>query len=101
MFSVPRNLENVPFPPGSPLQARFPTGFDCDDCLLNAVYTYAETNRRQLFPGVADPGPQAVKQAVSAALGIPVHYYVLVNLEGFRGIIDALGGITIRVERSL
>jgi len=38
---------------------------------------------------------------VSAVLGIPVHYYVLVNLEGFRDIIDALGGITIRVERSL
>ena len=101
MFSLPRNLENVPFPPGSPLQARFPAGFDCDDCLLNAVYTYAETNRRQLFPDAPDPGPQAVKQAVSAVLGIPVQYYVLVNLEGFRGIIDALGGITIRVERSL
>ncbi|HKA68715.1 MAG TPA: LCP family protein [Actinomycetes bacterium] len=101
MFSVPRNLEDVPFPADSPLQARFPDGFDCDGCLLNAVYTYAETNRRQLFPGVPDPGPLAVKQAVSAVLGIPVHYYVLVNLEGFRGIIDALGGITIRVERSL
>jgi len=100
-FSVPRNLENVPFPPDSPLQAGFPGGFDCDGCLLNAVYGYAETNRRQLFPDVPDPGPQAVKQAVSAVLGIPVHYYVLVNLEGFRGIIDALGGITIRVERSL
>lgn len=101
MFSVPRNLENVPFPAGSTLQASFPAGFDCDDCLLNAVYAYAENNRRQLFPDISDPGPQAVKQAVSAALGIPVHYYVLVNLEGFRGIIDALGGITIRVERSL
>jgi polyisoprenyl-teichoic acid--peptidoglycan teichoic acid transferase len=101
LFSLPRNLENVPFPPASPLQARFPAGFDCEDCLLNAVYTYAENNRRQLFPDVPDPGPQAVKQAVSAVLGIPVHYYVLVNLEGFRGIIDALGGITIRVERSL
>src|SRR5262245_58765820 len=101
MFSVPRNLANAPFPSGSPLQARFPAGFDCDGCLLNAVYTYAETNRNQLFPGVPDPGPQAVKQAVSAVLGIPVHYYVLVNLEGFRDIIDALGGITIRVERSL
>ena len=101
LFSLPRNLENVPFRPDSPLQARFPAGFDCEDCLLNAVYTYAENNRRQLFPDVPDPGPQAVKQAVSAVLGIPVHYYVLVNLEGFRGIIDALGGITVRVERSL
>ncbi len=101
MFSLPRNLQKVPFPQGSPLHARFPAGFDCDGCLLNAVYTYAVTNQKQLFPGVIDPGPQAVKQAVSAALGIPVHYYVLVNLEGFRGIIDALGGVTIRVERSL
>ncbi len=99
VFSLPRNLQNVPFPSGSPMERPFPNGFDCgDECLLNAVYTYA-TSHPELFPGVRDPGAEAVKQAVSATLGVPVHYYVLVNLEGFQQIVDALGGVTIRIDR--
>lgn len=98
MFSLPRNLQDVPFPADSPLHGRFPTGPDCgDECLLNAVHTYGAANPA-LFPDSRDPGAEAVKQAVSAILGLPVHYYVLVNMDGFRDMVDAFGGITIRVE---
>jgi LCP family protein required for cell wall assembly len=101
MFSLPRNLQNVPFPNDSALARRFPDGFDCgNDCLLNAIYMYA-VNHKDLFPGARNPGAEAVKQAVSATLGVPVDYYVLVNLDGFKEIIDALGGVTIRVDKKV
>jgi polyisoprenyl-teichoic acid--peptidoglycan teichoic acid transferase len=101
MFSLPRNLQNVPFPEDSALARRFPDGFDCgNECLLNAIYMYA-VNHKDLFPGVRNPGAEAVKQAVSATLGVRVDYYVLVNLDGFKGIIDALGGVTIRVYKKV
>ena len=41
LFSLPRNLENLPFPPGSPLAQAYPNGFTADkedEGLLNAVY---------------------------------------------------------------
>src|SRR5262245_20333391 len=101
MFSLPRNLQNVPFPEDSALAKRFPDGFDCgNECLLNAIYMYA-VNHKDLLPGARNPGAEAVKQAVSATLGVPVDYYVLVNLDGFKEIIDALGGVTIRVDRKV
>lgn len=101
MFSLPRNLQKVPFPPGSELASRFPNGFDCgNECLLNAIYTYA-VGHRSLLPGARNPGAEAVKQAVSATLGLHVNYYVLVNLDGFKEIVDALGGVTIRVDHKV
>ncbi len=101
MFSLPRNLQNVPFPEGSPLRERFPDGFDCgSDCLLNAIHTYAAEDP-DLFPDARDPGAEALKQAVSATLGLDVHYYVLINMDGFADLVDALGGITIRVDERI
>jgi LCP family protein required for cell wall assembly len=94
MFSLPRNLEHARFPAGTPLQTEFPRGFDG---MLNSVYTYG-VEHAELFPGVRDPGAEATKQAVAGTLGLPVHYYVLVNLKGFRELVDALGGIRIDVE---
>ncbi|MFY9173731.1 MAG: LCP family protein [Peptococcia bacterium] len=43
-------------------------------------------------------GPELVVDTVKDFLGIPVHYYVETNFEGFEGIIDILGGITLNVE---
>ncbi len=93
MFSLPRNLERARFPEGSPLAERFPRGFPG---MLNTIHTYG-TEHPKLFPGVRDPGAEATKQAVGGTLGRPVHYYVLVDLRGFQGLIDALGGIRLRV----
>lgn len=101
MFSLPRNLQNVPFPPDSPLHELYPGGFDCgSDCLLNALHTHAAAEPG-LFPDVRDPGAEALKQAVSATLGLDVHYYMLINMDGFADLVDALGGITIRVDERI
>ncbi len=97
MFSLPRNLQYAQFPPGTTMAKQFPNGFPD---FFFGIYTWAQENR-QLFPKVADPGALAVEQAVAQTLGIPVHYYTLVNLAGFQKVVDALGGITLRVGERL
>ncbi|RNL60423.1 LytR family transcriptional regulator [Nocardioides marmoriginsengisoli] len=103
LFSLPRNLQDVPFKPGSKLAALYPNGFtngtaDNAEYFLNAVYR----NVPAVHPGVlgktANEGADAVKLAVAGALGIPVDYYVLVNLAGFRQLVDAIGGITVNIN---
>lgn len=97
LFGLPRNLEDVPFPRGSRAARAMPRGWSCgDDCLLNGVYTWGRQHP-DLFPGARDPGAEAMKQAVSAVLGLPVNYYVLVDLRGFRRLVDALGGVDLVV----
>ncbi len=101
LLSLPRNLQNVPFPPGTPGAREWPNGFDCGDgCLLNAIWTWAE-QRKDLFPGDPQPGLTATRQAVSATLGLSVDYYALVNLRGFQDVVNAMGGVEINVERPL
>jgi LCP family protein required for cell wall assembly len=102
LFSLPRNLRDVPFPAGSKLAALYPDGFSGSggeaEYFLNAVYR----NIPALHPGILgrtdNEGADAVKLAVSATLGIPVDYYVLVNLGGFRQLVDAIGGITVNIN---
>lgn len=43
-------------------------------------------------------GPERVKQTLHYNLGIPIHYYVRIDFQGFIKIIDAVGGVDIDVE---
>ncbi len=103
LFSLPRNLQDVPFRAGSKLDDAYPDGFtdgteNNAEYFLNAVYR----NVPALHPGILgrsdNEGADAVKLAVSGALGIRVDYYVLVNLDGFRQLVDAMGGITVNIN---
>jgi LCP family protein required for cell wall assembly len=98
LLSLPRNLENVPFAPGSAAAKARPQGWSCgDECLLNGIYTWG-SEHRSVFPGVADPGAEAMKQAVEGVTGLHVNYYVLIDLRGFSRLIDAMGGIRLTVN---
>jgi LCP family protein required for cell wall assembly len=99
LFSLPRNMQNIPFPADSPMHQAMPHGFDCGDaCLLNAVYTYA-SEHKGLYPGAKDPGAQATMDAVEGVTGLTVNYYVLIDLKGFQHLVDAVDGITLDVGR--
>ena len=96
LFSLPRNLENVPMPPG-PLREQWPNGFPD---LLNGVYQFV-TNQPHLLAGARDRGAAGIKSVVSYILGMPIDYYAMVNLEGFNEFIDAIGGVTVNVTQRL
>ena len=102
MFSLPRNLTGPEFPVGSPLHALYPEGFYPSDdpaaAMLNAVYGQVPALHPGVLGGSDNEGADAVKLAVEGTLEIRVHYYVLANLQGFREIVDALGGVTVNVN---
>jgi hypothetical protein len=104
LVSLPRNLEKARFPSGTPMAEQFPRGFagdgDRSNWMLNATWTYGEANP-EMFPDAEEPGPAAVMQAVEGTLGVPVHYYLTLDLEAFTELVDAVGGVTINVERDL
>jgi LCP family protein required for cell wall assembly len=101
LFSLPRNLEELPFPADSPLAALYPNGFDAgseSESLLNAVYRNGPAAHPGVLGPTADPGADFLKLGVGEALGLHIDYYVLVNLDGFSRLVDALGGITVNVN---
>jgi polyisoprenyl-teichoic acid--peptidoglycan teichoic acid transferase len=101
LFSLPRNLEDVPFPDGTPMHRAFPEGFDCEGCYLNSVYTWA-TDHADLFPAkVGDVGAYATKRTVEEVTGLTINYYAMVDLRGFRDLVDAVGGVTLTVPERL
>jgi LCP family protein required for cell wall assembly len=97
LFSLPRNLEDAPFPPGE-LRDAYPDGFPD---LLNAIYPTVEDFRPDLLRGRENRGATAIKQAVHEILGVPVDYYMLVDLKGFRELVDALDGVTVNVKKRI
>lgn len=95
MFSVPRNWTQAPLPDGMGV-------WDCD-CypeLINELWVAGETYP-DAFPGPGSPSENAVKGVISEFLGIPIHYYAMVNLDGFVDIVDALGGVEIYVPSTV
>ena len=97
IISIPRNLQNAQFSEDSPMRRIYPDGYNCgDECLINAINTEVTNEHTDLYPGVEDPGAQATLEAVSGTLGITVQAYVLVDMDGFAKLIDAMGGIRIK-----
>lgn len=46
-------------------------------------------------------GSQLTAETMSNILGIPIQYYVLADFEGFRKLVNKIGGIDINVEKAL
>ena len=99
LIGIPRNLERVPFPESNPLHALYPNGYDCgDECLMNGIWTLAES-RLDLFPGVENPGRQSTVDVVGEITGLDISQSVVVNLRGFKALVDAMGGVDVNVQQ--
>lgn len=112
IIGLPRDLVNFPFPEGSPLQAAYPNGYgeeidgcDVSACQLNSVFTEVELKSPEMYPNAAaegsSPGIEATRDAAEGITGLSIQYYVLIDIQGFSDLIDALGGVEITVEERL
>lgn len=98
LISLPRNMKNFPFVKGSVMHQQFPDGFDAD--YLNGVSTWAGDNT-ELFPGSKHPGVDATVMAIEGITGLRINYWAMVNLEGFKDLVDAVGGVTLDVRQPI
>ncbi|MEP9364207.1 LCP family protein [Nocardioides sp. CN2-186] len=98
LISLPRNMKNFPFVKGSVMHQQFPDGFDAD--YLNGVSTWAGDNTG-LFPKSDNPGVDATIMAIEGITGLKINYWAMVNLEGFKDLVDAVGGVTLNVRQPI
>jgi LCP family protein required for cell wall assembly len=78
----------------------FPNGFNAEgQGLLNSVWYYADNNPQVM--GGKNKGAQALKDAIGYTLGLNIDYYAIVDMYGFAALIDAVGGLKIRVEQDI
>ena len=101
IVGLPRNLYNAPFIEGSPMLRDWPDGFNCgDDCLLAYVYTYG-LDHPDMYPGLGsntDAGVEALRDSIESIVGMPVQFYVGIDMAGFSDLVDALGGVDIKLD---
>jgi len=105
-IGIPRNLQKAPFVAGSPMKKLWPNGYNCGDvCLINAIYKDVTDSHSDLYPNAvkqgSNPGIEATKEAIEGVTGLKIQSYVLVDMAGFKALINALGGITINVTERL
>ncbi|MET0526618.1 MAG: LCP family protein [Nocardioides sp.] len=100
LIGLPRNMADFPFAEGSVMDEQFPDGFDCEGCYLNGVSTWAQDNT-ELFGKSESPGTDATIMAIEGITDLKINYWAMVNLEGFKDIVDAVGGVTLNVRQPI
>jgi polyisoprenyl-teichoic acid--peptidoglycan teichoic acid transferase len=103
LFSLPRNLEHVPFPPGTPQARDYPDGYYCaqDACMINALWQFGMEHKDQYYKGVKNPGLKATVDGVEQTLGLTIDQYAMVDLRGFMQFVDAIGGLDVNVTKRI
>ena len=86
MVSFPRDMSRLPTPGGKPYMGK-----------INSLMTYADKHPKEYPEG----GMAALAKEVGYLLGAPVDYYASVDLEGFRKLIDRVGGVTVNVQTAI
>jgi LCP family protein required for cell wall assembly len=100
LVSVPRNLARMQFPPDSILAQRYPDGFgDLANAIYPVVERSAELSAAYGRDGLSAPA-LAVTEAVGYSLGITIDDYVFMDMGGFSDLIDAIGGVTMQLDRA-
>jgi LCP family protein required for cell wall assembly len=80
MISFPRDIADFPLWSGGTYHGK-----------INALMTDADKHKNK-FP---DGGVTTLTKELGFLLGIPIHYYAAINLDGFEAMIDRVGGVTI------
>ena len=94
MFSLPRDTVDVPVPPG-PAQRVWGRDYG------QKINSFFANNRRRsdLWPGNdRTRGYNALKSILGELYDLKIRYFVEVNFDGFKKLVDAVGGVTINVQ---
>lgn len=104
LIQIPRNLQYTPFPEGSEMAAEFPNGFrgePAEDWFINSIWAHTELGYPDLFAGATYRGAEALKQGVEGVTGLKVDYFAMLNIDGIKNLIDAMGGVTVNINQRL
>jgi LCP family protein required for cell wall assembly len=96
LFGIPRNLTGVPLADES--KAAFWNGRYPE--LLNSLYVYAIGHESQ-FPGGEARGFRAVAGAIQELVGVPLDGLVVVDLQGFVRLVDAIDGLWVDIPETI
>jgi LCP family protein required for cell wall assembly len=97
VFSIPRNMVNVPLPK----ESRNAFACRCFPEMINSLYVYASSHPGQ-FPGKdATRGLRAVQMAIGTLVGRKLDGMVVVKLQGFVRLVNAIDGITVTVPEAV
>lgn len=106
LISIPRNWNHVPFPASNPLHDIYPDGFTCkpgrttsNPCWMDAVWAEADTEHPELFKGQQYAGLNTTRDVISEITGLPIDYSTVINLQGFRDLVDAMGGVDLTIPQ--
>jgi LCP family protein required for cell wall assembly len=86
MISFPRDIARFPTPDGKTYQGK-----------INSLMSYADRHQDKYPAG----GMAALTAEIGYLLGAKVDYYASVDLDGFRKLIDRVGGVTVDVTTAI
>lgn len=69
----------------------------CFPTMLNKVHQYTQ-NWTASYPRARDPGLSALKDVISYLIDLPIDFYVMVKMEGFVKVVDAIGGVDVNIK---
>lgn len=61
----------------------------------------AGSNRRDRLNAAYNAGPQRLIDTIQQAIDVPINHYVEVNFEGFKGLVEAIGGVPMYFDRPM
>ncbi len=86
MLSLPRDVSNFPLYDGRTFSGK-----------INSLMSWARNHPADMPDG---PFPTLVKE-LGYLIGVPIHYYAAINLDGFVKVIDEVGGVTVDNPRAI
>lgn len=94
MFSLPRDTVDVPIPAG-PARSLWGRTYRQK---INSLYVN-NYRRSDIWPGKQGVrGYNALKAVIGEMYGLDIKYFVEVDFDGFRDVVDAVGGVTVNVQ---
>lgn len=94
MFSLPRDTVDVPIPPG-PARSLWGRVYRQK---INSFYLN-NYRRADVWPGKESVrGYNGLKATLGELYGLDIKYFIEVDFDGFKAVIDAVGGVTVNVQ---